>query len=75
MNNGGMAELVKDGVTGILVDEATPEKMALGIKRALENEKYYEELKENCKNEKENIFSVEKYCDILIEEYKKLVVR
>ena len=75
MNNGGMAELIKDGVTGILVNEVSPEGLALGLRRALENEEYYKTLKENCKKEKENILSVETYCDILIEEYKKLVAR
>lgn len=75
MNNGGMAELVKDGVTGILVDESSPEGMARGLKRALENEEFYQTMKEHCKREKENIFSVETYCDILMKEYEKLIVR
>ncbi|MBR5157268.1 MAG: glycosyltransferase [Clostridia bacterium] len=75
MNNGGMAELIKDGVTGILVDEPTPSEMAKCIRRALENEEYCNTLKENCLKEKENIFSVEAYADILIKEYEKLVAR
>ena len=75
MNSGGMAELVKDGVTGTLVNELTPEGIALKLKETLENEDYYNILKENCKNEKDNILSVEKYCEILIKEYEKLVVR
>ena len=29
----------------------------------------------NCKNERENILSVETYCDILMQEYKKLIAR
>ena len=75
MNNGGMAELIKDGVTGILVDKPTPEEMAKGIRRAVENDEYCNTLKENCRKEKENIFSVEAYADILIKEYEKLVER
>ena len=75
VNNGGMAELVKDGITGILIDEPTPEKIALKLKQILENEEYYKTLKENCKKEKEKILSVETYCDILTKEYEKLVVR
>lgn len=75
MNSGGMAELVKDGVTGTLVNELTPEGIALKLKETLENEDYYNILRENCKNEKDNILSVEKYCEILIKEYEKLVVR
>ena len=75
MRNGGMAELIKDGVTGVLVDEPTPEAMAAGLKGAVENEEYYNTLKENCKKEKDNIFSVEEYTDILVKEYEKLIVR
>ena len=75
MNSGGMAELVKNGITGTLVDEPTPEGIALKLRETLENEDYYNRLKENCKNEKDNILSVESYADILIEEYEKLVKR
>ncbi|MBQ4111029.1 MAG: glycosyltransferase [Clostridia bacterium] len=75
MNSGGMAELVKDGVTGTLVNEPTPEGLALKLKETIENEDYYNTLKENCKNEKNNILSAETYCDILVKEYEKLVAR
>ena len=75
MNSGGMAELVKDGVTGTLVNEPSSEQIAKKIKETVENEDYYKKLRENCKNEKENILSAHKYCDILIEEYKKLLER
>lgn len=75
MNSGGMAELVKDGFTGTLVNEATPQGIAAKLKETHENEEYYNVLRENCKVEKENILSVESYADILIKEYKKLVAR
>lgn len=75
MNSGGMAELVKDGVTGSLVNEPTPKAISLKLKEIMENAEYYNILKENCKNEKENILSVETYCDILMKEYEKLLAR
>lgn len=75
MNSGGMAELVEDGVTGTLVTEPTPEGIARKLKETIENEDYYNTLKENCKIEKDNILSVETYCNILMEEYEKLVAR
>ncbi len=75
MNSGGMAELVADGVTGALVNEPTPEGIAAKLKETLENESFYKTLKENCKNEKDNILSVETYADILIREYEKLTRR
>ncbi len=75
MNSGGMAELVKDGVTGTLVNTPTPEAIAIKIKETVENGEYYGTLRENCKKEKDNILSVEAYSDILIKEYEKLVAR
>ena len=39
------------------------------------NEDYYNTLRENCKDEKDNILSVEDYAEILIREYEKLNAR
>ena len=75
MNYGGMAELVNDGVTGALVKTATGEGIAEALKEVMENEDYYNSLKENCKREKDNILSVESYADILLKEYEKLAAR
>ena len=75
MNSGGMAELVRDGVTGALVDDPTPQGIAAKLKETLEHEEYYRVLRENCKNEKDRIFSVETYAEILIREYEKLIER
>jgi glycosyltransferase involved in cell wall biosynthesis len=75
MNSGGMAELVKDGITGTLVNNPTPEGIAAKLKETIENEDYYNTLRVNCRNEKDNILSIESYADILIKEYEKLVSR
>ncbi len=75
MNSGGMAELVRDGVTGTLVNDPTPEGVAAKLKETIENEEYYKTIEENCKNEKDNILSVKTYSDILIGEYEKLISR
>ena len=75
MNSGGMAELVQDGINGTLVPMPTPEAIAEKLKETLENEEYYNRLKENCKKEKDRILSVETYCDRLIEKYQDFVVR
>ena len=45
------------------------------LKETIENKDYYNNLKENCKIEKDNILSVGDYCDILLKEYKKLLER
>ena len=75
MNHGGMAELIKDGQTGVVIEEPSPEGMAWKLKNILENEEAYQLLKESCKKEKDHILSVETYCDILLKEYEKLVAR
>ena len=68
-------KLIKDGETGILVNEPTPEGLATALRRALENGEYYDLLIQKCKKAKESILSVEEYADILIEKYKKLIAR
>lgn len=75
VNNGGMAELVKDGITGALAEEVNPEILSEKIRKTVNDKQYYETLRENCRKEKENILSVGTYCDILIDEYKKLIMR
>ena len=75
MNSGGMAELVKDGETGALIQEPTPEGIAEKLREVMDNEAYYQTLKHHCKKEIDTILSVKTYCDILIKEYEKLVAR
>ncbi len=75
MNSGGMAELVKDGITGSLVNEPNPEGIADKLRQMFENDDYYQTVKSNCKKEKDNILSVESYADALIGEYEKLLKR
>lgn len=72
MNYGGMAELVKDGVTGALASESTAESVAEEIKKIMENESYHSTLRQNCIKEREHILTVEQYCDILIDKYNEV---
>ena len=73
MNSGGMAELVDDGKTGALVSESTPEAIAEAIKRCFEDDEYYDNLKQNCENKREQIISVREYSEILIEKYEGII--
>ena len=75
MNYGGMAELVKDGETGLLVDDPTPEAIASKLREVFENTALYEKLLKNCKSEKDNVLDIETYLEILIKEYEKLLAR
>ena len=72
MNYGGMAELVEDGVTGTLAEEATPEGIAKAIQKTMRDEGYYQTLKKNCETIKDQIYSVEDYCNNLLEKYRSI---
>ena len=72
MNSGGMAELVDDGVNGVLINEPTSEAIAEAIKKCFEDEEYYSVLKQNCEGMREKIIEVGDYCDILIDKYQEI---
>ena len=73
MNSGGMAELVDDCKTGLLVNEPTAEAIAESIKKCFEDEEFYKILKQNCENKRNQIIEVGEYCDVLIGKYKEII--
>ena len=73
MNSGGMAELVDDGKTGLLINEPTSEAIAEAIRKCFEDEEFYNSLKENCKIRGEEIIEVGDYCDIIIDKYNDIL--
>lgn len=75
MNYGGMAELVEDGVTGILAKEATPQAIADAVKELVGNSEKYEKIRQNCIARKGEIMSAEQYANILIQKYGELIRR
>ena len=75
MNYGGMAELVKDGTTGLLCEDATPVSLKGKIETLMNNSELYNSIKENCEKEKNNIQSIESYCDILLSKYNEIINR
>lgn len=75
MNYGGMAELVKDGVTGILAKQATPQALANAVKELVGNNERYAQIKQNCMAHKDEIMSAKQYADILTEKYEMLIRR
>ena len=70
MNSGGMAELVEDGITGTLVSNPTQFGIAEAIRKTMEDEEYYNRIKDNCKNV--SILDIDKYCNILIDRYNEI---
>ena len=73
MNSGGMAELVEDGKTGLLIKESTAEATAEAINKCFEDEEFYSSLKQNCEIRKDEIIEVGDYADILIEKYQQII--
>ena len=73
MNSGGMAELVDDGKTGILIKEPTAEAIAQAIKKCFEDDEFYNSLKQNCEEMKNKIIGVSEYADILIDKYQGML--
>lgn len=73
MNSGGMAELVEDEKTGLLVKEPTASAIAEAIKKCFDDNIFYGAMLENCKRRGEQIIEVGDYCDILVKEYEKLI--
>ena len=73
MNSGGMAELVEDNKSGLLVKEPTAQAIADAIEKCFKNEEFYASLKENCATRAEEIIEVGEYCDILLEKYREVI--
>ena len=73
MNSGGMAELVEDGKTGLLINEPTPEAVAQAIKKCFTDDEFYSILKQNSERRKEEIMEVGKYADILVDKYQQFI--
>ena len=73
MNSGGMAELVDDGKTGVLINEPTAQAIADAIKKCFEDEEYYSVLKENCEKMRDRIIEVGAYCDIIVDKYQEII--
>ena len=73
MNSGGMAELVEDGKTGLLINEPTPEAVAQAIKKCFIDDEFYSVLKQNCERRKDEIMEVGDYADILVDKYQQII--
>ena len=73
MNCGGMAELIEDGKTGLLIKEPTPEATAGAINKCIEDEEFYSNIKQNCEKIKDEIIEVGDYANILVNKYKQII--
>lgn len=73
MNSGGMAELVEDEKTGVLVKEPTAKAIAQAIRKCFDDEGFYSSLKENCEIRGKQIMEVGDYARVLIGKYQEII--
>jgi glycosyltransferase involved in cell wall biosynthesis len=71
MARGGMAELVKDNVNGILFNSPTAESLCDAIRKT--GEESFKEITENCMKNKDDIILREAYCDDLLKVYDEVI--
>lgn len=70
MNMGGMAELVDDGVTGVLSKSVGARDFAAAIRDILSDDERLEKMKKNCAERSESDMTVGEYCAELIKIYR-----
>lgn len=71
---GGIPELIHDGETGILIDTFTPEHYAKQIRDLYYNEKFLDQMANNCK-ERKDFITIDDYCEKLISLYESVMER
>jgi glycosyltransferase involved in cell wall biosynthesis len=74
-NVGGIIDVIKDGETGLLVNEKSPEGLANAIQRLYGDDKLCQTLVKNCKAHVNDFFSWDKIIGKQIELYKQLAGR
>ncbi len=72
-NVGGIPEIVKDKLTGILVPSQSPEALAEAISSLLNNKVYLDEMREALKIWIDNKFSAERMVGEIMDIYKELL--
>ncbi len=71
--NGGMAEMIEDGVSGILIDPEEPEGISVAVLRLLQDEKLRRKLGENAVTRVREHFSTDRIVDQTIEVYRRAI--
>lgn len=73
MNMGGMAELVKDGKTGVLAKAVNARAFAAAVENILSDSERLEQMKINCKKEAENFLTLDAYGEKVLALYKRVI--
>jgi len=62
MNMGGMAELIQDGVTGVLVDQVDPDALTDAIRALMSDPEKRREMSRNCFAQRDEMITIDRYC-------------
>jgi len=62
MNMGGMAELIQDGVTGVLVDQVDPDALTDAIRALMSDSEKCREMSRNCFAQRDEMITIDRYC-------------
>lgn len=69
-NLGGIPELIEEGVTGLLLEPGNTEEWVKAIRNLWEDKERMSAYADNC--QKAAFYTVEQYCDILVDKMRKL---
>lgn len=72
-NLGGIPELIEDGQTGIIVEKLSVEVLSSEIERLYKNKKLLANMQKQCLEKRENMISLEKYCEKLMIIYNEIL--
>lgn len=73
VNMGGMAELIEDGRSGLLIDRPEPQLLAEALRRGMEDSGLRSAMSEYCLNHRSARLDLDTYCDRILEKYHSLL--
>lgn len=69
VNMGGMAELIKDGITGKLIEHADGRELAAAVSSLINDDVKLEEMRRNCLELRDDMITIDRYCRYLEDIY------
>lgn len=70
---GGIPELVENGKTGLLLENYEPGKNREEIEKLYYDKERVMEMSNNCLEKRKDMMTLEKYCDLLLDTYLKVI--
>ena len=70
---GGIPELIQENETGVLLEELTVECMKRQIEELYKSEEKVGKMSYKCLKNRENLVTIDKYCEFLLDIYRDKV--